>query len=387
MRIVVSGMIAAVPAQGGATWAVLQYVLGLRELGHEVYFIEQVAGDALRPGGVRLSNSDNARYFASIMAAFGLDGRCALIVSKGEETVGLTHAECARVVRDADLLVNLSGLLTRPEFVEPIPVRLYVDLDPAFTQLWQGVEGIDMRFGCHTHFATVGWWIGSPGSDLPDCGVSWIPTLQPIVLGHWPVSSFPVSGPGPDAAWTTVAHWRGYGSVVRGETHYGQKAHSLRRFLDLPKRTDRRFRLALGIHPGESGDLAALSENGWDLVDPLEVAGCPDSYREFVGTSRGEFGIAKSGYVQSRCGWFSDRSVCYLASGRPVVTQDTGLRPLIGSGHGLFFFETMDDVLGALDAVDAGYEQHARAAREVAEAYFDSNRVLPRLLDSVAGAS
>ena len=184
-------------------------------------------------------------------------------------------------------------------------------------------------------------------------------------------------------ALTTIGNWRGYGSIENEGVFYGQKAHSLRQFIELPKMTDEKFMMALAIHPDEKKDLAALKDNGWKLLNPLHVSSTPSQYRRFIQTSKAEFGIAKSGYVTSRCGWFSDRSVCYLASGRPVIAQETGFSQYVQTGEGLFSFETKEDVLAGIDAINRNYARHSRAARAVAEEYFDSDKVLSRLLESV----
>jgi hypothetical protein len=361
-RILISGMLAGDPYQGGATWAVLQYILGLSKLGHDVWFVEPVKQD--------FAASD---YFAHVAAEFGLAGRAALL-RPTRETVGVPYAAIPR----ADILLNISGMLTDSELTGRIPVRVYLDLDPAFNQLWHAAQGIDMRLEGHTHFVTVGSNLGRPDCPVPLCGRSWIPTLQPVVLDQWPVASEIRYD-----AFTTVGNWRGYGSIEYNRLFYGQKAHSLRQFLDLPARTGEKFALALSIHSGETKDLAALTENGWDLVDPSRVAGSPDAYRCFVQHSKAEFGIAKSGYVASCCGWFSDRSVCYLASGRPVIAQETGFSRLLPTGDGLFSFRTSDDVLAAIDSLRANYGRHAAAARGLAEEYFSSDKVLARLLENV----
>ena len=225
------------------------------------------------------------------------------------------------VARRADVLVNVSGMLTDEGLLQCIPVRVYLDLDPAFIQLWQEAQGIDMRFAGHTHFVTVGLALGTPDCVVPTCGLEWVTTTQPVVLEHWPVA-----GPITHDALTTVGNWRGYGSIEYEGVFYGQKVHSWRPLIHLPRLTPDRFSPALAIHPGETNDLAALHENGWCLLDPASVAATPDEYRDFIRGSKAEFGVAKSGYVASRCGWFSDRSACYLASGRPVIAQETGFR-------------------------------------------------------------
>jgi hypothetical protein len=382
LRIFVSGMIAADPYQGGAAWAVLQYVLGLRRLGHDVFLVEPIAADAIRPAGVRLSESINARYFRAVMSRFDLSSRAALLTAGSRETVGLEYAPLAAAASGCDLLINISGMLADPTLVERMSRRVYLDLDPGFNQLWHAVEHIDVRLDGHTHFATVGRLIGMADCPVPTCGRSWIPTWQPIVLAEWTAAV-----PRPHAAWTTVGNWRGYGSITCGGVLYGQKAHSFRRFVELPGRTREALRPALSIHPAETRDLAALRAHGWTLADPAIVATTPDRYRRFIRASKGELAIAKSGYVESRCGWFSDRSVCYLASGRPVVAQDTGFTRCLPTGDGLLAFRTVEEAVVALETASAAYERQCRMARELAETYFESDRVLNALLNRVGATN
>jgi hypothetical protein len=375
LRVLVSGMIAAIPHQGGATWAVLQYLLGLRKLGHEVLFVEQCSESDLLPSGAALEHSENAAYFSQVMAEHGLAARSALVVEGSEETVGVPCARLSELSDQADALLNISGTLTDERLNSGIPVRAYLDLDPAFNQLWQE-SGIDMRFSGHTHFVTVGQAIGDSECPVPTCGVSWIPSVPPVVLEHWPKTEEIATD-----ALTTVGNWRAYGSIEYDGVSYGQKAHSLREFITLPTRTDARFVLALTIHADEKKDLDALRKNRWELVEADRVAGTPADYRKFIAGSRAELGIAKSGYVLSRSGWFSDRSACYLASGRPVIAQETGFSRFLPTGDGLFAFETEDDVLAAIGELKRDYGRHARAARTLAEERFDSDRVLGRLLE------
>ena len=371
-------MVAKVPHQGGATWAVLQYLLGFRQLGHEVYFIERIEPADLQPAGAALDESRNAAYFRSVMREFGLDERAALLLGDGPATIGLPYAELTRAAADSDVLVNISGTLQNRELVDRIPIRIYLDLDPVFNQLWHATENLDMHFDGHTHFVTVGQSIGDPDCGVPTCGRSWIPTLQPIVLDEWPVA-----GAVEYDGLTTVANWRGYGSIHHDGVFYGQKAHALRQFVDLPSLTDEHFMLALAIHQDETRDLAALRGNGWELLDPAVVADTPASYRSFIGASKAEFGVAKAGYVTGRCGWFSDRSVCYLASGRPVLAQDTGFSRHLPTGAGLMSFSTREDAVEQIGALRGDYARHAQAARALAEDCFDSNKVLTQLLHRV----
>ena len=363
LRIVLSGMLAGVPGQGGASWAV-QYLLGLRRLGHDVLFVEPAAPDPR-----------SRAYFDRLVARFGLQGAAALLDPATGASTGVSRTELREFAAGADLLLNISGMLADEELLGAIGVRAFVDLDPAFTQLWHAADGIDMGFDRHNRFVTIGGRIGSPGCPVPACGRDWITTLQPIVLEHWPVAEDTLQH-----ALTTVGHWRAYGSIEHDGVHYGQKAHTLRALLELPQRSGARFTLALGIHRDERRDLAALDEHGWELVDPDRVACTPDAYAAFVRGSWAEFGLAKSGYAAARCGWFSDRSVCYLASGRPVLALDTGFAADIPTGDGLLSFATADEAVAGVEALRGGYEHHRRAARTLAEDVFASDRVLGRLL-------
>ena len=381
LTILFSGMIAADPGYGGATWAVLQYVLGFRDLGHDVYFVEPVPQARLDPSGCRLADSSAARGFRRVVRAFGISGSAALLVDGTTETVGLSHAALRQIAARADVLFNISGMLRDPSLVNPIQRRVYLDLDPGFNQAWHSGGDIDMGFDAHTHFATVGLAMGRPECRVPSCGRHWITTCPPVVLREWPVARTSACD-----AFTTVANWRSYGSLNYDGVFLGQKAHAMRPLIELPTKSRQRFELALAIHPDEP-DLAVLRRNGWQLVDPLRAAGTPARYRRFVGASRGEIGIAKSGYIASKSGWFSDRSACYLAAGRPVLAQDTGFGVALTTGDGLIPFATHTDVLAGLDRILTDYPRHREAARAVAEQHFDANRVLAHLLDRVGAAS
>jgi hypothetical protein len=267
LSVVVSGMVAGDPHQGGATWAVLQYVLGLQRLGHQVLLIEEhePKEDAHRDS-----------YFEQVVRSFGLTDSAALLRRGTKEVLGLPYERLHERCRGADLLINISGILTDPDLVSSVPVRAYLDLDPVFNQLWDQ-EGIDMGFEPHNRFVTVGQALGTPPCPVPAGDREWIPTLPPVVLEHWPAAG----GEG-DGSFTSVGNWRGYGSVEHDGVHYGQRVHSMRPLMELPRRTDARFRLALAIHPDERKDLEALAENRWELVDPLEAAGTPERYQRFI---------------------------------------------------------------------------------------------------------
>lgn len=358
MRVLLAGMVAGDPGQGGATWAVLQYVRGLERLGHEVMLVEPV--DEL--------SGDVVGYFESL----GLH-RAALLRTNTRDTVGLSYADIAAF--EPDLLLNISGLLRDRELVAPIRRRVFLDLDPVFVQIWHA-QGADVGLAGHTHYATVGHALADSAVPLDR---EWIATVPPVVLGDWPVASAIEYD-----AFTTIGNWRSYGSVEWDGITYGQKAHAVRRLLGLPRLSPERLLPALAIHPDEEPDLAALAEHGWEIADPAEVAGTPDRYQRFVRGSKGEIGLTKAGYVDAGSGWFSDRSACYLASGRPVVAQDTGFGAYLPVGEGLLAFVTEEDAARAIEDVASDYERHRRAARAIAEEHFDSDRVLTRLLEAVA---
>ena len=369
LSVIVAGMVAGDPHQGGATWAVMQYVLGLRRLGHDVHLIEPV--DRIAPM--------SADYFHDVCDRFDLRDRAALLVRGDTKTEGLSYDRLAAAAAGADLLLNISGMLRDEALLEPVARRVFLDLDPAFNQLWHAVEDIDMGFDAHDRFVTVGLALGEPDCPVPTCGRDWIKTLPPVHLADWHPSDAIATD-----AFTLIGNWRGYGSVTWNGVQYGQKAHSLRRLFELPERTAEPIVAALAIHPDEIPDRAALDRHGWTLADPREVAGTPDAYRSLVRGSRGELGVAKSGYVESRCGWFSDRSACYLASGRPVVAQETGFSRFVPTGAGLLPFTTVEHAAAALEAVSGDYAAHSAAARAFAQDALDSDVVLQRLLESVA---
>ncbi len=369
LKILLSGMVAGDPRQGGASWAVLQYLYGLRGLGHDVALVEP-----LRKGG---DSPDPAviDYFRSLDLP---RDRSALLVPGSKTTIGMPYEAIVEFASGADLLLNVSGMLTDERILDEIPLRAFLDLDPGFNQVWS-LTGEDMGFGQHTHFVSVGQLLGSRGCRVPTCGLPWITVLPPVALDHWPAAGAPTSD-----AFTTVGHWRSYGSVEYEGVSYGQRAHSLRQLVELPREAPGPFELALGIHPDEEDDLRALHSNGWQLVDPDDVAGSPERYADYIRRSFAELGVAKSGYVNAHSGWFSDRSACYLASGRPVLAQETGFEEVLPVGEGLLSFATLADAATAVEAIRSKPEVHRARARELAEDLFDARKVLSKLLAELA---
>lgn len=366
LRIVLGAMVASVPGHGGATWAALQYALGLRGLGHDVLVLDEVRG----PG----DPAARAGSLAGVAAGFGLDGRVALLDGAGGAS-GVAYADVLAFAAGADLLVNLAGTVRDPRVLEAVPRRLLVDLDPAFTQLWHA-QGVDVGIAAHDRFASVGLRLHAPECSIPDGGVRWAPTLPPVALEYWPLAA-----DAPTEGVTAIANWRSYGTIEHDGVRYGQKAHSVRALIELPRLTAEPPRFAVLIDQGETRDLAALHAHGWVLLDAARETATPDAYARFVRASAAELGIAKEGYVVSRCGWFSDRSACYLASGRPVVAQRTGWERVLPEGEGLLGFDTAAEAAEAIAAVAAEPARHAAAARALAEERLDARRVLPALLE------
>lgn len=375
-RVAVAGGLARHPiAAGGYAWAFLQYALGFRALGCEVLYVEHLdAADCIdadwRP--VPFAASANAAVLRAVAARHGLD--VALQLRDGSAWLGRSPAEVRDWVAAADLFVNLSGRWHRHDVMAGARRRVYVDLDPGFTQIWQARYGADMNLAGHDAYCTVGLNLGRAGCPLPTLGLRWHALLPPVVLEEWP----PLGGPG--AAWTTVADWRGYAPVEWDGIWYGQKAEELLRVLDLPARAGVPLELCLAIHPDEP-DLPRLRAHGWRLSEPRQHAADSEAYRAYVRASRGEWSVAKHGYVAGRSGWVSDRSACYLAAGRPAVVQDTGLAGHLPLGEGLLVFDDVAGAAAALQAVERDYARHAAAARALAAVHFDARRVLAGLLD------
>jgi hypothetical protein len=377
-RVIIAGALAAHPlGAAGYTWAFLQYVLGFRRLGFDTYYVEHIANDnhinhACRPAA--FADSANARHFRDTMARYSLTDHAALLQWDGVEHVGLSHTEVERLARETALFVNISGRFHLASILGAARRRLYLDLDPGFTQIWQEQYGVDMNLRGHDLYVTVGLNLGAAGCPLPTCGLQWHTTLPPVVLSEWTTTQ--PAGP----AYSTVADWRGYNPVEWRGVWYGQKSEEFLRVLDLPRRVDVPLELCLAIHPDEP-DRARLLECGWRLVDPRTQVATLDSYRNYLFGSRGELTAVKNGYAVGRSGWFSDRSACYLAAARPVIIQDTGLAGHLPTGDGLLVFTDVATAAAAIDRVEADYARHAAAAAEFARHYLDSDRVIGHLVE------
>jgi hypothetical protein len=373
----VAGAIAHHPLGGaGNTWAFLQYVLGFRALGFDTYYVEHLDPKHCIDSDwnpVPLARSANRQYFCGLMERFRLLDHAALLEWDGPGYAGLAHAEVEQLACDTDLFINISGRFHLTSVLGAVRRRLYLDLDPGFVQIWQEQYGVDMNLRGHDLYVTVGLNLGAPDCPLPTCGMPWHTTLPPVVLDEWATTR------PPGDAYSTVADWRGYSPVEWRGVWYGQKAEEFMRVIDLPRRVAVPLEICLAIHPDEP-ERAVLEQHGWRLVSPRHHAATADSYRDYIHAARGEFTVVKHGYVAGRTGWFSDRSACYLAAGRPVIVQDTGIGRYVPTGAGLLTFTDVASAAAALTEVERNYARHAEAAAAFAAEHLDASRVLARLL-------
>jgi len=380
--IVVSGAIANKYRNGGAAWTRLSWILGFKKLGFDVYFVEQIGQQTCvdaAGAATTFDNCVNLAYFKRIAEQFGLSGAAALIYENGEQIHGMTYAELLDLAEAADLLVNISGHLSMAPLMRRLRRKAYVDLDPGFTQFWHAAGNTGPRLAGHDFYFTVGENIGTPACPIPTGDIRWRPTRQPVVLEQWPVSA-----EGASDRFTTVASWRGpYGPVEHGGHAFGLKIHEWRKFVELPERAQQAFEIALDIHPADEKDRNMLCGHGWRIVDPKAAAPDPAAFRRYVQTSGAEFSVAQGIYVETASGWFSDRTVRYFASGKPALVQDTGFSRNYPAGEGLVPFRTLEQAIDGARQIARDYEGHCRAARAIAETYFDSDKVLGRLIEDV----
>jgi hypothetical protein len=373
MKILMAGIIGRYPF-GGVTWCSVNYLVGLRELGHEVFYIEDTGECIYDP--VQNARTEDPIYGTSYIHAalepFGLGDRWCFVNFDGSYH-GAPSAAVRQYCADADLFINLSGgsWFWRDEYAR-IPRRVFVDSDPVFTQLAlaKGDAWYVEFFKGFTHLFTFGANIGTPASDVPTAGFTWHKTWQPVVTSLWRTSG----GPPPSRRFTTVMTWK----IESFADVDGNKDREFLKILDLPSRTSHRFELAV------NGPQELLREHGWQTVDAMSVSRSLWDYRDFIQGSMAEFGVAKHAYVSRRSGWFSDRTECYLAAGRPALVQDTGWSAHVPAGEGLLAFTTREEAIEGLARIEQEYDRHARHAGRIAADHFDAGRVLPPLLDTVS---
>ncbi len=391
MRIIVTGLVGQY-AFGGVAWDYLQFVEGFRQLGHDVYYLEDTEMWPYDPIKNTISDdcSYNVKYLSDVMDRFGLGDRWIYRNAPDGSYHGRCEAEAKEICATADVFLNVSGCgWLRPEYLR-IPKKIFLDSDPMFTQvaLVSGKQDVIDRIRAHNFCFTFAENINASDCRIPAAGFHWIPTRQPIVLEWWPSAKAQNDGaPGgralPRDIFTTVMNWVSYkGCEYNGET-WGQKDVEFMKFIDLPQKTAQKFEIAMGMGPGMKRPTEMLQQNGWQIIEPSDHLPEPWKYRDYLRNSKGEWSVAKEGYVKSRSGWFSCRSACYLALGRPCVLQDTGWSAHYPTGHGLFAFRTMEEAIASIDAINADYTAHSRAARRLAERMFDARKVLGQMLEQV----
>jgi hypothetical protein len=372
---------------GGHFWVYLQYAHALRRLGCDVYWLEQWPPE--RPH----DEAAIATFFRR-MERYGLGGKAILYETAGSEGqaplrfLGVSAATAEAVFRRADLLLNFHYAID-PALLARFRRTALVDIDPGLLQYW--ISHGQLRVPAHDLYLTIGETVGTPRARFPDCGLPWIHIRPPVCLDLWPYSYDPTS-----RYFTTVSSWMSgeYVTVGKGEhkkvLYENNKRVSFLRFAELPTKTSCELELALyfKLRTGapDVGDRELLEQNGWRVRHALDVARTPDMYRAYIQASRGEFSCAKPSYAKLDTAWVSDRTLCYLASGKPAVVQDTGPSVFLTEGEGLLRFSTVEEAAEALSAINTDYERHCRAARAIAEAFFDARTVLSEILGLVETA-
>jgi hypothetical protein len=377
LRIVVLGYIVRGPL-GGFAWHHLQYVMGLKELGHDVYFAEDSDNyeTCYNPSDDTTTRDPGygLRFAQAAFEYVGLGDRWAYYDAHTAQWLGPCRDRMAGISSSADIILNVSGVNPLRTWHEKVDARVLIDTDPAFTQIRHLTNDPARALAeAHNRYFSFGENVGLPYSGIPDDGFPWQPTRQPVVLSAWRTT------PGPaDGKFTTVMQWDSYPMREFKGQKYGLKSDSFSSYLDLPGRAGQLFELALGSRTAPK-DL--LRSKGWGVIDPREPSKSPWTYQRYIRHSKAEFTVAKHGYAVSRSGWFSERSAAYLASGRPVITQDTGFTDWLKASGGVLPFTSAEVAVEKIRDVLGNYEQHCRSAREVAEEYFDSRKVLRSLVD------
>ena len=377
LRIVVLGYIVRGPL-GGLAWHHLQYVMGLSLLGHDVYFFEDSDDfEGCYDPQTGITGSDpgyGLRFAEHCFKIAQLPDRWAYYDAHTSRWLGPCAENIVGICEHADVLLNISGVNPIRPWFGDIPIRALIDTDPAFTQIRHLEDPSARQLALkHNVFFSFAENFGKEGCVVPDDGLPWQATRQPVILQAWPVVP-----PPKDGNFTTVMQWDSYKVREHNGISYGMKSGSFEPYLELPRYTDEGLEIALG---SETAPRSLLVENGWLLSDPLEVTRDLNSYQQYIQRSKAEFSIAKHGYVVSHSGWFSERSANYLASGRPVLVQETGFSDWMNTGAGVLVFNSPNDAIAGIEQIQQNYALHCEAAQAVAEAYFDSSTVLTVLLE------
>ena len=379
-RIIVFGILFWYPL-AGVTYQFLHYLIALRRLGYDPYYIEDSGRWIYDPVLNDLSPdvTGNLRAVVPILEAHGFGKRWAFRGNyPGGQCHGLTEQEILKLYREADAFLNVTGAQEIREEHLLCRRRIYVETDPVEMQIKvaQGDPAATATLAAHDTLFSFGGNFGAPDCKVPLESFKWLPTRQPVVLDLWK-NQVPAHLNG--EAFNTIATWSNKGKdlAYEGETYYWSKDREFLKVVDLPCRRKVPFELAAGVEP-EVRQL--LENNQWRLSDPVQISSDPQRYRDFILKSRGEFTVAKDQNIRLRSGWFSDRSVCYLAASRPVINQDTAFGSYLPTGKGLFAFRTMDDILAAVDTIEGDYAGNCRAAHEIAEEHFAAEKVVASLM-------
>jgi hypothetical protein len=364
---------------GGHFWVYMQYAQGLRQLGCEVYWLERV--HSVDPGQGR----PRVEALLQRLKRYGLDGKVLLYAdTDGKRGQGVDHhyimatqSEARAVFERADLLLNFHYAID-PELLACFRRTALVDIDPGLLQMWMSTG--QLAVAPHDIYFTTGETVGTPLAPFPDCGLDWVHIRPPVCLELWPRRYDPRC-----QAFTTVSGWWGAWAteIIDGRQvlYDNTKRVSFLAFAELPRLTSQPLELAVHMADGDAGDRQILERHGWRVRHSSQVARTPEMYRSYIQRSRGELSCVKPSCVKLQNAWISDRSLCYLASGKPVVVQNTGPSSYLPSGDGIFRFSTPAEAAEALAAVNANYERHCRTAREIAETYFDARQIVETILE------
>lgn len=377
-KIIVFGILFWYPL-AGVTYQFLHYLIGLRRLGYDPYYIEDSGRWIYDPRINDLSGdaSGNIAAVAPILEAHGFAGRWGFRGNYPDgQCYGMTESQILQLYREADAFLNVTGAQEIREEHLACPRRIYVESDPfaAQAKVAKGDAATIATLSAHDTLFSFGENLGAPDCTVPIEQFTWLPTRQPVVMDLWEHTR-PAG-----EAYTTITTWHNKGKNIEynGDTWYWTKDREFEKFLDLPQRRDVPFELAVGV---DNDVEQLLRSQRWRRRDSVEISRNIESYRDYIQNSRGEFTVARDQYVRPNTGWFSDRTACYLAAGRPVITQETGFSKFLTAGRGLFGFSTMDDILAAVDAIESDYVAHSRAAREVAAEFFDAEKVVGSLME------
>jgi hypothetical protein len=393
LRIIITGLIGQHNTMGGVTWDYVQYAIGLKNLGHDVYYFEDSGEWPYNLDGGSTGNTweaedcqANIGHIHSVMKTFGLGEKWAYKCPLSGSWYGLSDTIREEIIGSADLLINVSGTLEHPEHYRKVKRLAYIDSDPGFTQIKMESVEFAYRVLVHDVHFSFGELLGTA------FGIEWHPTRSPIVLSEWQIQ-------GPLAnKYTTIMNWTSYKPLTRGKKVYAQKDAEFVKFIELPQKYhNSEFEVAMSELQHDNwktklnGSLMDISFEkpqdllkyyGWKVANTQQVCQNPESYRSYIVNSRGEWSVAKGGYVIDKTGWFSCRSACYLAAGKPVVVQSTGFEEILPVGEGLFAFNDMREVVSALESIEGNYAYHCKSARALAREYLDSDIILNKLLET-----